>query len=292
MRELTTRPARREDLAAVADLQRRWDVAYFGSAENDEDEVNESFSRAEPLAERSLLVHDGDRLVGAAYIWSDEAVVLVDPAVEAEPVLAELLGWCTAQPELAQIEALDRDHPMLAALAEHGWTHVRSAFDLIRDVTPDWQLAEPEWPPGVEVRSLRDDDAEALYELIYNDAGWAEIAGHNNRAFADWRGIFLSPEHPPEQQVLVTREGALIGAALGRIFSDGAGWVAQLAVAKSARRQGLGRALLLESYRRHLAAGATKLGLSVQAGNRTALDLYLGIGLTIDREWLIYRRDA
>jgi hypothetical protein len=37
-------------------------------------------------------------------------------------------------------------------------------------------------------------------------------------------------------------------------------------------------------------AGATKLGLSVQAGNRGALDLYLGAGLTIDREWLIYRR--
>jgi ribosomal protein S18 acetylase RimI-like enzyme len=47
---------------------------------------------------------------------------------------------------------------------------------------------------------------------------------------------------------------------------------------------------LLEAFRRHQAAGATKLGLTVQVGNRAALDLYLGIGLTIDREWLTYER--
>ena len=290
MSELKTRPATAADLAAVAELQRRWDIAYFGVAENDESEVNESFRRAEPLAERSLLVHDGGRLVGATYRWSDEAVVLVDPAVEPEPVLAELLGWCTAQDAVRELNALDRDHAMLAALASHGWTHNRSAFDLIREITPDWQLADPQWPPGIEVGSLRPDDAGALYGLIYADAGWAEIAGHNARPFDEWRDIFLSPEHPPEQQVLAWRGGKLVGTALGRIFSDGAGWVAQLAVAKSMRRQGLGQALLLEAFRRHRQAGATKLGLSVQAGNRAAIDLYLGVGLAIDREWLIYHR--
>jgi ribosomal protein S18 acetylase RimI-like enzyme len=290
MTELTTRAATVDDLAEITDLQRRWDVAYFGHAEHDEGEMNESFGRAEPLAERSRLVHDGERLVGAAYCWSDEAVVLVDPAVDAEPVVADLLGWCTALPPLRQIDALDRDHAMLAALAEHGWTHARSAFDLIRDVTPDWELAAPQWPAGVDVRSLRPDDAEALYRLIYTDAAWAEIEGHNPRPFDEWRGIFLTADSPPEQQVLIWRDGALVGAALGRIFSDGAGWVAQLAVARSERRQGLGRALLLEAFRRHIAAGATKLGLSVQAGNRAALDLYLGVGLAIDREWRIFRR--
>lgn len=288
--DIGVRPATRGDLAAITELQQRWDVAYFGYAEHDADEVDESFGRAEPLAERSRLVHDGERLVGVAYCWLDEAVVLVDPAVEAEPVLAELVPWCTAQASVEQIAALDRDHAQIAALVEHGWAHTRSAFDLIRDVTPDWDLPDPTWPPGVDVRSLAPDDADALYRLIYDDAGWAEIAGHNKRPFDEWRGIFLSAEHPPEEQVLVRRDGQLIGAALGRIFSDGAGWVAQLAVAKSARRQGLGRALLLEAFRRSRAAGATKLGLSVQAGNRAALDLYLGVGLTIEREWLIYRR--
>jgi ribosomal protein S18 acetylase RimI-like enzyme len=287
---LTVRPATRADLTELTELQRRWDTAYFGAPEHDRDEVNESFSRAEPLAERSRLVHNGERVVGAAYCWSDEAVVLVDPAVEPEPVLVELLGWCTACEPISQIDALDRDHAVLAALAEHGWTHTRSAFDLIRDVTADWELATPDWPPDIEVRSVGAYDAEALYRLIYDDAGWAEIAGHNDRSFENWRGIFLGPDAVPDQQVLAWRDAELVGAVLGRIFSDGAGWVAQLAVAKSARRHGLGRALLLEAFHRHVRAGATKLGLSVQAGNRGALDLYLAVGLTIDREWLIYNR--
>jgi hypothetical protein len=106
--------------------------------------VSESFSRAQPLAERSHLVHVGARLVGAAYAWNDEALVLVDPAVEPEPVLADLVGWCTASEPIQQIDALDRDHAMLAALTEHGWTHRHSAFDLIREVTPGWELATPE----------------------------------------------------------------------------------------------------------------------------------------------------
>ena len=50
MSDLATRPATTGDLDAVTELQRRWDVAYFGVAEHDSDEVNESFSRAEPLA--------------------------------------------------------------------------------------------------------------------------------------------------------------------------------------------------------------------------------------------------
>ena len=50
-----------------------------------------------------------------------------------------------------------------------------------------------------------------------------------------------------------------------------------------------GRALLLEAFRRRVAAGATRLGLGVSAEHAHALGLYLGIGLTIDREWRKYR---
>ena len=80
----------------------------------------------------------------------------------------------------------------------------------------------------------------------------------------------------------------LVGVALGHTFSDGAGWVAQLAVAEDHRGRGLGRALLLEALRRRVAAGATALGLSVSALNPDALRLYLDVGLVVDREWRTY----
>ncbi len=129
-------------------------------------------------------------------------------------------------------------------------------------------------------------DLGAVHRLIYVDAGWADVPGHPDRPFDQWREIFVTDKEEPEQQVLAWRDGRLVGVSMGRIFSDGAGWVSQLAVAKSERGRGLGRALLLESLRRRVAAGATLLGLSVQAANRGAIGLYLDVGpRPIDREW-------
>jgi ribosomal protein S18 acetylase RimI-like enzyme len=57
---------------------------------------------------------------------------------------------------------------------------------------------------------------------------------------------------------------------------------------KDVRGRGLGRALLLELLRRHVAAGATSLGLEVQAANERALRMYVDVGLRIGREWRTY----
>ena len=128
-----------------------------------------------------------------------------------------------------------------------------------------------------------------MYQLIYVDAGWAEVPGHPHREFDDWRDLFITDTTVPDLQVLAWRGDRLVGVSTGRIFSDGTGWIAQLAVAKDERGNGLGRALLLDGLRRRRDAGATVLGLAVQAENRNALDLYLDAGLEIDREWMEYR---
>jgi GNAT superfamily N-acetyltransferase len=88
--------------------------------------------------------------------------------------------------------------------------------------------------------------------------------------------------------VLVWRGDRLAAIALGRIFSDGTGWVGQLAVARDERRRGLGRAVLLEALRRRADEGASQLGLGVVAANRGALKLYLDVGLEVEREWMVY----
>ena len=55
--------------------------------------------------------------------------------------------------------------------------------------------------------------------------------------------------------------GGQIGWVAGRVFSDGRGWVEQLAVARSARGLGLGHALLLHSLAELRERGATSLAL-------------------------------
>jgi ribosomal protein S18 acetylase RimI-like enzyme len=283
-----SRPATRDDLAALVDLQARVDLAWFGAVEQDEDEVREFLDRIDDLQHRSRVVLDDGRLVAAAFWEPNDAQLLVDPDIAPQAVHAELIAWFARRPT-AKVVALARDEALRAALVERGWTHTRSSFDLLRPVTDDWELPAPSWPASVTARGLDDGDAAAVHTLIYEDAAWAEVPGHPYRDLAEWKSIFLTDTVLPEQQVLAWRGEQLIGAAMGRTFSDGTGWVSQLAVATGERGRGLGRALLLEALRRRRAGGATALGLSVQADNRGALGLYLDVGLAIDREWMEYR---
>ena len=79
-----------------------------------------------------------------------------------------------------------------------------------------------------------------------------------------------------------------VGWVVGRVFSDGRGWIQQLAVARAARRLGLGRALLLHALAELRSEGATSFALGVQGANDTAIGLYRDIGFDVTREWRIY----
>jgi len=284
---VNTRPATTDDLAAYDELQRSWDLHWFGASEHSVDEVEEMLGYADPLADNSLVVLDDGRPVAVALRFGDNTSLTIDPSVSAKDVLAELLPWYAQAP--GEVEVLSRDDAAVAALEAAGWTHHKSAFDLIRQVTPDLELAAPQWPAGIDVRDFDPADAEAVHRLIYVDAGWAEVPGHPDREFDDWRKIFITEHTIGSQQVIAWRGDRVVGVAMGRTWNDGTGWISQLATAKDERGQGLGRAMLLEAMRRRVAGGAVALGLGVQAENKAALSRYLGVGLEIDREFRTYR---
>ena len=286
------RPASPDDLPAVTALQAAFDTHWFGGQESDESEIKQVLDLAVPLDERSrVLVADEGDLVAAAWWWSPDDVFLAvrhdAPPATLDAVYDDLLAWFE-RCGVRDVLALAGDTARQTALERHGWEHWLSSFELIRDVSPDWHLPEPVWPHGVTVTGMRVDAERAVHQLVYERARWASVPGHGSRDFEEWRHLFVAGV-PADDAVLAWRGDELVGAALGKIFSDGSGWVAQLAVPQELQKQGLGRALLLESFRRRVAAGATKLGLGVSAQNAHALGLYLGIGLTIDREWRQYR---
>lgn len=281
MTGLQLRPAELADRPAITALQARYDVHWFGAPERDDDEMAEELDNAA----ESIVVVDGDSLV--AIVWTDPpgATLTIDPTVPSGPVLDVALGWLKERE--AKVEVLSRDEVLRTAFADAGWAHQRSAFELMRSADGDW-LDEPEWPAGITVTDFDAATPAQVHELIYRDARWADVVGHVDRDLADWTSIFVTDKDVAAQQVLAWRDGELVGAATGRIFADGSGWIAQLAVARSQRRSGLGRALLLEGLRRRVAAGATTLGLSVQADNAAAIALYTGVGLEVVREWQVF----
>jgi ribosomal protein S18 acetylase RimI-like enzyme len=279
------RPATPDDVALIDELQRRFDIAWFGASEHSLGEVGEFLSYAEPLDANSLLVLDGDRLIAVALRFGSDTLMTVDPDAAAS-VYGHLLPWFAER--TGHIEVLSRDDAAVAAIESAGWTYRKSMFDLIVAVTPHLELAAPQWPHGITTHDLAPADLEAIHHLIYVDAAWAEVPGHPYRDFAEWRRIFVTEHTIASQQVIARRGERIVGIAMGRIWDDGTGWISQIATAKDERGRGLGRAMLLEALRRRVAAGAKSLGLSVQADNRGALRLYLDAGLQIDREFRTY----
>ena len=280
---MDARPLTTDDIAAITELQHSFDEHWFGTGEHSEDEVREFVGWVDSLDDDTLLVTQDGRVDALAIKWAQDSAILVRPGVEGEPIYERLLPWFAER--AANVEALNRDEQLLAALDAAGWTFRKSSFDLIRAVTDDLLIPEPTWPEGVEVTAFDAADAAAIHQLIYIDAGWAEVPGHPDRTFDEWRGYFVGEHTVPAQQVVVRRGDRMIGVAMGRMWDDGTGWVAQLATAKDERGRGVGRALLREALRRFVDAGATALGLSVQAANEGALRMYLEAGLQLDREW-------
>ena len=94
-------------------------------------------------------------MVGAALVFGAECSILADPTGD-DPAAAyaALLPWLEAQP-VEQVDALERDEPLRALLADRGWTYDHSAFDLTRRLDDGWTPPAPQWPAGVQVADVR-----------------------------------------------------------------------------------------------------------------------------------------
>ncbi len=102
--------------------------------------------------------------------------------------------------------------------------------------------------------------------------------------FDNWVASILA-DVSPEVMVLLERDGRLIGVSVGHDYVESAeGWIEQIAVKREQREQGLGRALLEESFRRFRELGRARCGVSTDS--RTgALGLYQHAGMTVVRSY-------
>jgi ribosomal-protein-alanine N-acetyltransferase len=88
----------------------------------------------------------------------------------------------------------------------------------------------------------------------------------------------------------LARGGGLIGFALSR-HAAGEAEVLSVAVAKSERGRGIGRALMNAHLARLAAAGVTSVFLEVERGNASAIALYEGLGFeTVGERKNYYRK--
>jgi ribosomal protein S18 acetylase RimI-like enzyme len=172
-----------------------------------------------------------------------------------------------------------------ARYARAGLQYAHSIFQFRRPLT---DVPEPVWPPGLAVADWAPErDARNVHALIRT--AFSDVQGQPDRDWPTWSAAVL--DRTDTDVLTVHDAGRLVGAAVLSSY-DSYGHVRQLAVERSIRGSGLGKALLLASFHRFATRGLSEVRLGVYASNRTAQNLYEGVGMTLLTEWQVWMPPA
>lgn len=207
--------------------------------------------------------------------------------------LAELIDWATSLARgRAYAGGWQANGEVRAALLQKGFELVRHSYRMAIDL--DEESPKPRWPDGVRVRSFREGEGQAVHEThmeTFEDS-WE----HTHAPYDEWAHWMLErPGFDPDLWLLATAEDEIAGIALCRVHETDplTGWVSILGVRRPWRRQGLGRALLFESFRRLAAQGCARAILGVDASSHTgAHTLYENAGMKVISTFDVYELQA
>ena len=297
---MTLRPPEDGDFDAMLELMNAHQLAAFGEADVTEDELRTWLTTPYVVAERDirLLEYDG-RLVGYVDVdpnkddpplwWCD---LKLAPDVDAEAVVAELVGWLEERAHAGTLRVWTSatDDRVIGVLEQLGFAPVRHSYRMEIDFDGDEQ--EPAWPDEISVRTLADGEERRVYDAFFEV--WQDTSDPPDETFEEWAHWFTRAEtFEPSLWFLALAGEELAGFSVCRkdLNDSKAGHVELLGVRRSWRKQGLGLALLLHSFRALRQRGWTRGTLGVDASSPTgATRLYERAGMRVYRDTVILDR--
>ena len=281
----TARPLEAEDAVAAAELLMAFDAAHLAGVTDRLSAVDMvDWWRWYELERESIALHDG-RLAALGLLNEREEGALnfhafVHPERTGRGLGSFLLQWAEdrAGGGRLRVEILAGDEAARHLLEGRGYRRIRSGFRMLVDL--EEPPAEPEWPEGLSVSTLRDSDKRVLHEVI--EEAFAEEWGRSPLSYEEWeRTIFAAESFDPTLCFLVRAGDEVVATeTCGQRF--GMRFVGAIGVRKPWRRNGLGRALLLHGFGELYRRGERRMGLGVDAENPTgATRLYEAVGMHV-----------
>ena len=302
-------PPGRNDAQAALDLLVACDIAEYGEADTELEEVLHDWEKLDLERDAWLVFSVDNTLVGYAAVFNEAAGFKFDfythPAYNLGDLKARLLGRCearagehlnevgsggaTARIIIPHVNLADRQAAEAAGF-KAGKYHLRMQIDLA--APPPAAV----WPAGGALRAVvPGQDDRLVYDFIYKVFDWRATPPPT---FDWWRDFMMRPDHfKPELWYLLFQGETLIGAALCYDYPD-LGWVRQLGVEPSRRRQGIGSALLHHVFGVFYRRGGfvslsrtSRVGLGVEANNLKAIAFYEKIGMRRVRQYDEYYKE-
>jgi mycothiol synthase len=282
--ELLAGPLSLADIPALLGLFHRYDRRYLGEPLMDADDLESDLAVPDlDLAADTLGLRtpDGALVAGGFLTSRGQLEAQFADGWDTPELTARLVDFGENRARQRGLEAVFRflaeaDTDGANWLLGRGYRLAYTTWILRLD--PETPIQGRDLPPGYVVRPFAPEDAEAAFTVVRDAFGEWDTAPE--RSFKSWRARTLDrPNVDPSAFRVATYDGQVVGASIVFDSADEA-WVAQLAVAKPHRGQGLAQQLLADTYAAARARGLPYAGLSTDT--RTgALDLYRRLGMRV-----------
>jgi mycothiol synthase len=286
------------DAAAVTEVVLALESSLYGQSEFSQGDLEDEWSDLD-LEHNARVVRDGDRVVGYGAVrdlgerWRAEAYVHPDALGRGiGKLIATALEEDAARRGARRIQnsVFEVDSAARGLLESLGYGAVR-VFREMR-IELDAPPPAPQWPDGLRVVAF-DAQRDALELHAAHQEAFADHWDFAPRDFESWSKALLESERFDPTLWCVVHAGDEIAA--GTICTGdtyGGGFVHVLFTRRPWRKQGVGAALLRDSFGRFWERGEHSVGLGVDAANDTgAFRLYERAGMAPVLGWVMYEKE-
>jgi mycothiol synthase len=285
------------DAAAVTEIVVAVESSLYGPSTFSQADLEDEWSDMD-LGRDARVVREGGRVAGYGAVrergelWRVEGYVRPD---ERGRGIGRLIAtWLEEEAvrggaHRIQNNALEADAAARGLLESLGYRGVRVFREMRIDL--DAPPPAPEWPDGLRVVPF-DPERDAREFHAAEQEAFADHWEHTPRDFESWSKTHFGSERFDPSLWCVVRAGDEIAAGticMGDTY--GGGFVAALFTRRPWRRQGVGAALLRDTFARFWKRGERSIGLGVDAASDTgAFRLYERAGMTPALGWVLYEK--
>jgi mycothiol synthase len=183
-------------------------------------------------------------------------------------------------------EAASANEGAKAFFEARGYELIRHFWKMGIDL--DKEPPEPVWPEGIRLEQAQRGEEREVFDA--SEEAFQDHWDNQPHDYDEWRQWMVEPDSYDPSLWLLAKDGdEIAGISLCSLDPD-EGWVGVLGVRRPWRRKGLGKALLLESFREIRERGKPRAVLGVDAANPTgATRLYESAGMRVLTEAAAYR---